>query len=437
MALNKRNREGQYGLFNLTLRGHQLAYNNPGDGKGGVSVIKVNREIPFALGIQGARGVHIEDMVFDGFMSEELNKNALIEKPSNEIYPQSKYAPLAAIVIDPFSTTLPEGGGYKGMDSYYSMRPSSSRVHIEGSVIQNFPTGIAISPNGSSAQGDSVAITFTRFDNLLNGVVICQTQSRNVVVDNCSFHRMKYAFNADEFGAGTGILPEVNNIKIADAVAWVYRANGNVSYGHFRNVYAEGLYGIGYSVINKQPLNFEGCVFKFRPISDKNKNFTNPCILKADNASFTGCTFTIGGGKKNVEPIVMDVGKATFINCYLDSYPVNIGENLKAPNISEYINSNLRENKRETSTWNVSKQSSQNDITISFDASSGNHYFESQGGYKVGDFVFGKLPVQLAPFQGKQMYTVIGRVTRVTGNIVYLEGNNLKKKNKRLKVVRN
>lgn len=85
------------------------------------------------------------------------------------------------------------------------------------------------------------------------------------------------------------------------------------------------MFGIGYSVINKQPIHFDNCVFKFRPMNDPKKRYVNPCVLKADNASFTGCTFTIGGGNKNIEPLLIDVKKATFINCYLDSYPVNIG----------------------------------------------------------------------------------------------------------------
>lgn len=433
LALRDVKKNGKYQFLNLTLRGHQLPYNNPGDGKGGVSVLKANKEIPFVFGVQAARGVHIENMVFDGYIPSKFEIADLIHKTSNDLYPQDRYAPLSAIVIDPFSPEKPEGGGYKGFDEYYTNIRASSRILIENSMIENFPTGISISPNGTTQQGDTVAINFTQFRNLVHGIVICQTQSRNIVVDNCAFGRMKYCFNSEDFGEQNGVLPEVNNIKVADGVAWLYKANGNVAYGHFRNVYAEALYGIGYSVLNKQPLNFESCVFKFRPMTDAIKGDINPCILRADNASFTGCSLIMGGGKKNVEPIIIDVNKVTFINCVLDSEPINIGKNINQKNQTDNLNSGLRPNKLKTSVWTKNEFITEKKLAISYTGESNSYFFENVHGYVVGDFVFGKVAITEEPFQGEVIYTAVGRVSKVEKGKAYFKSELLPKKNVSLK----
>ncbi|MGV6829446.1 MAG: glycosyl hydrolase family 28-related protein [Flavobacteriales bacterium] len=434
---NKKDDKVHYSFINLTLLGHQLPYSNPKDKKGGVSVLKANQEIPFILGIQGARGVHIENLVFDGYFTEKTSINDLIYKTSNELYPQERYTPLSAIVIDPFSSTTSKGQIYKGLEENYHTKINSSRILIENSVIQNFPTGISISPNGKSKQGDSVAINYTRFSNLINGVVMCQAQSRNVVVDNCSFHRMKYAFNSSDFGEQQGPLPEVVNCKFADGVAWIYKANGNIAYGHFKNVYAEGLYGIGYSLINKQPMNFDSCVFKFRPQIDGNKKQTNPCILKADNASFVGCTFTYGGGKSNVEPIIIDVKKATLINCYLDSYPVNIGSNLKLKNTTTNINSTLRKNKIESTSWNNLDIFKVKKVLINYNKQKKMFSFIENNNYKKGDFIFGMTQLNTEPFVKTTLFTSLGIVVEVDNNTIYFTSDLLNENTTTIKVLTN
>jgi len=425
-----------YSFFNLTLLGHQLPFNNPKDKKGGVSVLKVDKEIPFALGIQGARGVHIKNMVFDGYISSKMGIEDLIYKTSNELYKQDRFAPLSAIVIDPFSIKKPEKGTYKGLEHLYDNKTNSTRVLIENTVIENFPTGIAISPNGTTQQGDSVAINHTRFYNLVHGIVICQTQSRNIVVDNCSFHRMKFAFNSDDFGEQQGILPEVNNIKVADGVAWLFKANGNVAYGHFRNVYAEALYGIGYSLLNKQPLNFDSCVFRFRPSEDPKKGYLNPCILKADNALFMGCTFTIGGNPKKIrEPLLMNVKQVTYVNCYLDTNPINIGNSLTKQNSSNLIDSSFRKIKISSSNWNNGNFNESKNTNITFHKESNNFSFYSNKSYKAGDYVFGLIKLDSEPFNGTSMYSAIGRVSQVKENRIYFTSNTLEPKNGFIKLV--
>ncbi|MCT8341115.1 glycoside hydrolase family 55 protein [Flavobacteriaceae bacterium TK19130] len=425
-----------YTFFNLTVEGHQLPYNNTGKGKGGVSVLKATKELPFLLGIQGARGVHIDKLVFDGFLNKEFSKKDLIYKNSQDLYKQERFTPISAIVIDPFSDGLPDDKGYSGLSDYYQTNISSSRVKIENCVLQNVPTGIAISPNGKTNQGDTIAISFTRFHNMVQGVVICQAQSRNVVVDNCSFHRMKYAFNSEDYGEQQGVLPEVSRSKIADGVVWLYKANGNIAYGHFNQVYAEGLYGIGYSQLNKQPMHFDACVFKFRPLLKDEKEGVNPILIKADNASFVGCTFTFGGGKKNVEPLLMDIKDAVFINCYFDSTPINIGENIRTKNKSEFLSKGLRKAKLKTSTWDEANWSETENVGIEYDSNMERFSINDTGVYEVGDYIFGALKMESEPFNGERIFTAIGQVVSKKGGKIFFENAYLPKNAHKLLIIR-
>jgi len=265
-------------------------------------------------------------------------------------------------------------------------------------------------------------------------LVICQSQSRNVVVDKCLFGRMKYAFNSSDFGEKRGVLPEVNNCKISDGVSWIYKANGDIAYGHFNNVYAEELYGIGYSVINKQPLNFINSVFKFAPKSKPYKIDYNPCILRADNALFMGCTIIVGGGGKNIEPLLMDVKNATFINCYLDSEPVNIGTNHLLKNKTETLSNNLRKIKLNSSNWSEDNFNEVEKVKINYDSAKELYSFRSILKYSVKDFIFGFYKHDMEPFEGKSIFTAIGQVYKIEKGIIYFRSNLLKKKSITLKI---
>ena len=335
---------GKYEYFNLTLVGHQSPYSD-NENIGGVSVLKAADDIPFVIGIQAARGVEIVKLLVQGVMGE-LSKEDVYLKDSGDIYPQKRFAPNAGVVIDPFCDNLPEDGGYTGLERYYTDLTPSARVRFDNTSIVDFPAGVVVSPNGVSKKADTINFTYSRIRNAINAIVVCQSQSRNIVVDNCTFQRVKYVYNCDEFGEQTGIIPETNNIKIAAGVAWLFRANGNWTYGHFNGIYAESLYGIGYSKINKHPFNFESCTLKFTQDIRGTSIPINPCVLKAGNASFRGCTIMYGQGGDADLPLVFDVDQLEMTNCVMDIAPLNTDKDNTKKN--SYTNSTYR--KREASS---------------------------------------------------------------------------------------
>jgi len=438
----RRYNNGDLSFYNLTLLGSQFNYSSF-SGNGGVSSFDVPNEIPFVFGLQGCRGVEVKNLAFTGYMSEPT-KEDLIFLDDDSVYSQDRYAPLAAIVIDPLNdnggTPLPDG--YSHPDLVYDNDLNSSKVLIENCSIAGFPTGIALSPNGVTQQGDSISISNVRIKDGVYGVVSCQDQARTVTVNNnCIFQRLKWVFCGDVFGALQGIMPEVSDSKIADGCAWVFRYSGSVSYGHFVNLYAEGLYGIGFCLSNFQPLSFVNCTFKFNPKTAlQKKGYINPCLLYTNNASFIGSLILFGGDETVTEPLVISVNEVSYNNCYFDTKPVNIGANVGIKNSTINTFSYLRSSKTPFTTWNVDTMTDQTTKTINYDGLIGDDHtytLTTTEPYNVGEFVFGLIdPLDFFPFTTQKINTAIGEIISVNAGVsVTFKSNSLPLSNTSIKVV--
>ena len=63
------------------------------------------------------------------------------------------------------------------------------------------------------------------------------------------------------------------------------------------------------------------------------------------------------------------------------------------------------------------------------------HFFNDSSGYETGDFVFGLAAINLEPFTGKEVYTLIGKVTKIQGTKVFVKSDLLDRKNTSVKIV--
>lgn len=352
-------------FFNLTIEGAQSAYSKQ-EGKGGVTWLEAPNQIPFVFGLQGCRGVTVKNMAITGYI-DEPTKEDLIELTEEELLIKyttetelKQYAPLCAIVLDPLMDMEGAGNladGYNHSDLVYDNGLSSSRVRIEGVHIAKFPVSVALTPNGTTLQNDSVRITNCHFKDGIASVVVGQNQSRTVIIDDVDISRFKWAFAGDLYGALTGIIPEISNIKISDGTAWIFRCNGTQSYVNISHLYAEGLYGIGYSASNWHPIGINNSTIKLQDKLDSaKKGFINPCILYTDNAKFDSCTISIGGAYTIKEPLIFFVDRLTFDNCYLDTPPINIGASVNSKFGFEGRNNKYRESKLPPeTTWDIAK----------------------------------------------------------------------------------
>ncbi|MCT8340498.1 hypothetical protein MG296_10570 [Flavobacteriaceae bacterium TK19130] len=404
-------------FFNLELEGGIMPYGNAG--YGGVSVIKNTSQLPFSACIQGARGVNFKNIVFEGERETDYDIYDLISETTATLAPNSKrYAPMCGIVIDPFGTEVPPDGGYVGYEEYYSADAVlSSKIRIEKCTVKGYENGLAITPNSTGFQGDSITIDDVEINNAVNGIIVGQAQSRRISVINCDMKRLKYCFNTAEYGKQQGVMPEVVNLKIADGCAWMFNHAGNISFAHFVNVYAEALYGIGYSILNKYPIGIVNSTIKLSEYTDPTKKYVNPSILTATTVAMINTSVTVGGDS---EPLVFNVDKLLVINGYLDSNIINIGSSF-AVGVRNETKLDTIQYQDEDVTWQDANLQESSNRTVSYDVGTELYTFTPAGGslgYTSDDFVFGKVQLDFEPYSGTgvdDIYTVLGKVESVDG----------------------
>ncbi|MDX1410186.1 MAG: hypothetical protein R3330_18680, partial [Saprospiraceae bacterium] len=238
-------------------------------------------------------------------------------------HPHGPYFPSAAIVVDPFHQDI-AGTGYQQWAAFYSDISGSAWMRIQNCVIQNFPVGIAISPHGELANAENITIEKVKIKNTLSAIVICQSQARSVTVRDCSISRTRIVFDSDTYGGGRGSLPEVTGCNISKDIGWLFKAKSGYAAGHFYQVYAENIFGLGYATQNKHVYSFSQCYFKF-PARERSQGLHNPSVLECGSASFDGCTILRGSKKEAIEPVNMHVEQLAIRNSNIDAVVVNNG----------------------------------------------------------------------------------------------------------------
>ena len=276
----------------------------------------------FAIGIQIGKGVLIKDLIISGTFTFPHNLNATQvdtlpfaawTDPSTRDNPVSPYA---GIVIDPFSDST---SYEKNTDMYPGLhgwcprglnRSGSTNVQISGCSIQNFIVGVMITP---SNQQNGELIDVIDCDISWNKVAYSmgQAQSKECHVSRLKcwgpthtvFDNVSYGF---KHGDGAAV-PMVDGVNIAAAAKQLCNIQASSFPGSFRNVYAEGLYRLGY-VNGSAKVSFEDCQLDFSTQS--------PGIPYPD--------FYILGGA------------ATFHDCMLRVYPGVTGARLLLSGTNNY-----------------------------------------------------------------------------------------------------
>lgn len=418
LILYRKNGPGDYGFFNLTIRGTQNVFSEQAS-TGGSTVFKFPNAVDFGIAIQGARAVQIERIAIQGYMPEPTKEQINYSDP-DDIYTQSRYSPSAAIVIDPFGTSLPPDGGYPNFTSYYDNNRSSSDISIEECFIEQFPTGIVISPNGETLQADSINIDKTRIRRTIYAVATCQDQSRRITLTRCDFQRNKFVLAGDVFGEQKGIVPFVSSIKIADACGWIFRYSGINSEAKLIGVDAEALWGIGYCASNTRPLGiFMANIGISARTETENNDFYSPVLLRADNARLENVEIQVGGDVTNSQPLCFAVEKLELNNCYLDSRIINIGKSIGvARNVTKESFVTYRSAKDATVNWGTDDYTSQSLKTVTYNSGTEDYTFTTSDTYNVDDIVVARHTYLPYPWNNEELTTPIGIVTSVAGSNV-------------------
>ena len=231
----------------------------------------------FAIGIQIGKGVLIKDLVIMGQFNlpHSLNPIQVDTLSFNEWTDHSArenpVSPYAGVVIDPFSDSnvyAKNTDMYPGLHRYCPAgihRGGSSNVQIVGCSIQNFIVGVMITP---SNQQNAELIDVIDCDISYNKVAYAmgQAQSKECHVDRLKCWGATHTvFDNTNFGFrhGDGAnCPLVDGVNIAGHVKQLCNIHTNSFSGVFRNVYAEGLFRLGY-VGGAATVSFEDCQIDF------------------------------------------------------------------------------------------------------------------------------------------------------------------------------
>ena len=270
----------------------------------------------FAIGIQSGKGVLIKDLVLRGrFEFPNKLKAVQVDTLSFEEWRDGstrddRYSPYSGIVIDPFSdaAAYPSASDmYPGLRGYYLSglgRGGSTDVRVEGCAIVNFVVGVMITP---SNQQNGELIDVVDCDISANKVAYAmgQAQSKECHVEKLKcwgpthtlFDNVHYGFRHGDGAA----VPFVDGVNIADAVKELCCIVASSFGGTFRNVYAEGLFRIGYAG-GPATVSFEDCSLNF---ATEGPNVPYPdFIVLGSGASFRNCMLRSYSGSPGIRLVL-------------------------------------------------------------------------------------------------------------------------------------
>jgi len=277
----------------------------------------------FAIGIQMGKGVEIKNLGIRGQFTfpNRLNVIQVDTLSFNEWTDgsarQNPVSPYAGIVIDPFSDSTAYARRedmYPGLHAWCPRgigRGGSTAVQVIGCAITNFVVGMMITPSNQQ-NGELVDMIDCDLSSNKVGYAMGQAQSKECHVDRLKcwgptytlFDNLTYGFRHGDGAA----VPMVDGVNIAGHIKQLCYIYAPSFGGTFRNVYAEGLFRVGY-VGGFATVSFEDCQLNFE---------------------------SEGPGKPYPDFFVLGFG-VTFHNCMLRSYTTRAGLRLMVSGTDDHF----------------------------------------------------------------------------------------------------
>ena len=313
----------------------------------GYAIISAAFNNTFAIGIQSGKGVLIKDLAFAGQFTFPNRLNPIqvdtlsFEEWTDGVTRQNPLSPYSGIVIDPFSdsTVYPKNSDmYPGLHSYYPAgmrRGGSTAVQIVGCSVQNFIVGVMVTPSNQQ-NGELIDVIDCDISGNKVGYAMGQAQSKECHVNRIKcwqpchtlFDNITYGIR---HGDGAGV-PMVDGVNIASAVKQLCRIWAKSFSGTFRNVYAEGLFRLGFAG-GDATLSFEDCQFDFAT-QEPGLPYPDFYIL-GSGATFHNCMLRLYAGVPGARLILS--GTDNFYEGGVTNAPpvsVNLDNNIVYPNPS-------------------------------------------------------------------------------------------------------
>jgi hypothetical protein len=231
----------------------------------------------FAIGVQMGKGVEIRNLGIRGQFTfpnglsavqvDTLSFNEWADGSARD----NRVSPYAGVVIDPFSDSTAYARRedmYPGLHAWCPKgigRGGSTAVQVIGCSITNFIVGMMITPSNQQ-NGELVDVIDCDISCNKVGYAMGQAQSKECHVDRLKcwgpthtlFDNVAYGFRHGDGAA----VPMVDGVNIAGHVKQLCAIYAPSFGGTFRNVYAEGLFRVGF-IGGFATVSFEDCQLNF------------------------------------------------------------------------------------------------------------------------------------------------------------------------------
>jgi len=277
----------------------------PYDANNGASTkIIIDSKDNFGIGLQGAKGIKIENLEIEG--QNNLSLYTLYDRLYNPAKTfvengcrDNRISPYAGIVIDLFgSAAIEQSNRYPGLEQYYTDEggEGSTDVRIEGCSIHGFVVDICISPNSTTQNAEIITGNNNWLGDCKVGISTGNNQTRTCDFNNTHcWSPCLYFVDSYSYGQGMGVPANLTgNTNLAGGQRYLCRVGQWYTYINFTGVYAELLWAIGGCFEGKSvDMFFNNCQFYFagEQVTPQGLiRMPNP-IAQADNISINQSWF--------------------------------------------------------------------------------------------------------------------------------------------------
>ena len=338
-----------YSQITVTIEGATDTYAPNTDPIGAITTIQSTDTNGYVFAFQLARNCLIKNIAFIGVDTiQNFTVKNTVEATDAQwktFCRDNQYSPNAAIVIDPFHSSVAAPNRYPNSSALYTNTATggSSMVTITGCTFYKFVVGIMVSPNGTTTNCDNISVSNSHVEACKVFWATGQSQSRDNSITNVySTGRMKFFMDAVTYGQQTGDLPVISNCNLAGGTRYLFNSSGGWTTIRVNNTHCELLYGLGFGgLASPIPHTFTNSTFHFMGDLAASNIRSNPCVLEATIAAFYGCVVRYYGCGTGRPALNFNVNNLLLSNCTINNMISNSPTNSPGEKLYQVIFQNV------------------------------------------------------------------------------------------------